>query len=290
MKVDDIKKIVVVGAGNMGHQIALGAALAGYETACFDISESALAKAAAFAKSYPADRVAKGKMTQEIADRAANLTFVDNLEAACKDADYIIETAVEMIAAKRKIFADLDKFAPPHCIFGTNSSFIPSSKIMDATNRPEKICNFHYFNPALVMKLVEIVRNPMTSDETVEISVDLAKKLDKIPAVVNKEIDGFIVNHMLKAFHRDAQLLADLGIASVQDIDNAIKYGLNHPMGPFQLMDLTGIDLAYIQGREAYEASGGDPAERPSMVLSERYYAGAYGQKVGKGFYDYTKK
>ena len=151
-----IRKICVIGAGNMGHQIAVCAALAGYKVTCTDISQEMLKKAESFAHTYLPEQVGKGKLTQIQADEAlANLSFTQSLEKAAGDADFVIEAAVEKIDIKRKLFADLDRITPLHAILATNSSYIVSSKIADATKRPEKICNMHFFNPALVMKLVD---------------------------------------------------------------------------------------------------------------------------------------
>ncbi|HBP63319.1 MAG TPA: 3-hydroxyacyl-CoA dehydrogenase, partial [Desulfosporosinus sp.] len=149
MKIEDIKNICIVGAGNMGHQIAVCCALAGYKVTCTDISQEMLNKAEGFAKSYLPERVTKGKLTQEKADIAlANLHFTLSLEEAAGEADFIIEAAVEKMVIKRKLFADLDRIAPLHAILATNSSYIVSSQVADATKRPEKICNMHFFNPA----------------------------------------------------------------------------------------------------------------------------------------------
>jgi len=287
MNVQDIKKICVIGAGNMGHQISLCAALAGYRVACQDISQEQLDKAADFAKNYLPGRVAKGKLTQEEADRAlANLTFTQSLEEAAAEADFVIEAAVEKLEIKRKIFAELDRLTPPHAILATNSSFIVSSKIADATNRPHKVCNMHFFNPALVMKLVEVVQGPHTAEETAQVTMALAEKMGKVPVLLKKEIYGFLVNRILSALKNEALFLADMGIATPEEIDKAVVYGLGHPMGPFRLMDLTGIDLAYYIAMERYQESR-DPKDKPSPLVVEKFVKKEWGQKTGKGFYTY---
>ncbi|NLC76238.1 MAG: 3-hydroxyacyl-CoA dehydrogenase family protein, partial [Clostridia bacterium] len=232
MKVEDIKKICVIGAGNMGHQISLCAALAGYQVSCTDISQEMLDKAAEFARTYLPGRVAKGKLTQEQADQAlANLSFTLSLEEAASDADFVIEAAVEKLEVKRKLFADLDRIAPPHAILATNSSFIVSSKIADVTGRPEKVCNMHFFNPALVMKLVEVVQGPHTAEETAQVTMDLCEKLGKIGVWLKKEIYGFLVNRILAAINNEALFLADIGIATPEEIDIAVGNALCHPLG-----------------------------------------------------------
>lgn len=288
--VPGIKRICVVGAGNMGHQIALCAALAGYEVRCTDIVPEILKKAEQFADTYLPERVAKGKLTEDEAKRAReNLSFTPSLEEAAKDADFVIEAVIEKLEAKRKLFAELDRICPPHAILTTNSSFIVSSKIADVTGRPEKICNMHFFNPALVMKLVEVVKGPHTANETVSITMEVSKSLGKVPVLLNKEIYGFLVNRILSAINQEALFLYDMGIASYQDIDNAVVHALGHPMGPFRLMDLTGIDLAYYISMERYQETQ-DPVNKPSPVVVEKFVKGEWGRKTGKGFYEYGDK
>lgn len=287
MKLEDIRKIGVVGAGNMGHQIALSCALAGYQVTCTDISQAMLDKAEAFARSYLPERVAKGKMTQEVAEQALkNLSFTMSLEEAAGDADFVIEAAVEKLGIKRKLFADLDRMAPPHAILATNSSYIVSSQVADVTQRPDKICNMHFFNPALVMKLVEVVQGPHTSEETAGITVALCEKMGKTSVLLKKEIYGFLVNRILAALTQEALFLADMEIATPEEIDIAVTHALGHPMGPFRLMDLTGIDLAYYSTMERYQNSQ-DPKDKPSPMIVEKYTKGEWGKKAGKGFYTY---
>ncbi len=287
MNITDIKKICVVGAGNMGHQISLAAALAGYQVACQDISPETLDQAEKFARNYLSERIAKGKITQEKADLAlSNLRFTPRLEEAAGETDFVIETAVEKIDIKRQIFADLDRITPSHAILATNSSFIVSSKLADATGKPDKICNMHFFNPALVMKLVEVVQGPQTSDETGQIAMDLCAAMGKTGVLLKKEIYGFLVNRILDAINQEALFLVDTGIATPEQIDTAVVNALGHPMGPFRLMDLTGIDLAYYASKEFYQETR-DLAKKPSPTIVEKYARGEYGKKVKKGFYSY---
>lgn len=282
-----INKIAVIGAGNMGHQIAICAALSGFQVRCMDSNPDILNKAIAFADNYFDERVTKGKLSEEAAIQArTNLAFVSNLEEASKDADLVIEAIIEKLDIKRKLFADLDKICPVHTILATNSSYIVSSKIADATNRPDKVCNMHFFNPALVMKCVEVVKGSHVSEETAETVMTVARKMSKTPVLLHKEIYGFLVNRLLQATRQEALKLLDMGVASFEDIDTAAKNGLGYPMGPFSLLDLTGIDLAYHVGMEKYKESG-DPADRPSPTVVEKYTKGEFGKKVGKGFYDY---
>jgi 3-hydroxybutyryl-CoA dehydrogenase len=290
MKFEDIRNICVVGAGNMGHQIALQAAICGFKVSCSDINTETLAKADAFVNSYLPGRVEKGRLTEDQARQArTNLTFTASLEQAAADADFVIEAATEVLSLKRRIFADLDKFAPKHAILATNSSAIVSSKIADATQRMDKVVNMHFFNPALVMKLVEVVKGPHVSDETAELTMKLCEVLQKVPVLLKKEVDGFLLNRIFAAISKEATWLLEMGVADVEDIDKACVFGAGHPMGPFRLNDLTGLDLSYIMRMEKFRETG-DFADLPSPRLVEHYINGEYGEKTGKGWYDYTGK
>ena len=290
MNIDDIKTIGVVGAGNMGHQIVTLCAIHGYRGICTDSDESTLKKAEDFVDRYLPGRVEKERLTAEQAEDARkNLTFTSSLEETVKEADYVIEAVIEVVDVKRRLFADLDKMAPPHAILATNSSAIVSSRIADVTSRPEKVVNLHFFNPALVMKLVEVVQGPHVSDETAGISMNLCEKLEKVPVHVKKEVEGFLLNRIFGAIIHEAEWLLEMGVASYEDIDKACVFGAGHPMGPFRLQDLTGLDLGYTMAMEAFKASG-DRSLLPSPKLVEHYIKGEYGEKTGKGWYDYPEK
>lgn len=290
MTVDDIKKICVVGAGNMGHQISLLCAIHGYRTKCTDVIPEILQKAEKFADTYLPGRVEKGKMTKELAERARqNISFTLDLPEAAKDADFVIEAVVEILDVKRKVFAELDKLTPPQAILATNSSYLVSSRIADVTKRPEKVVNMHFFNPALVMKLVEVVKGPHVSEETAKVTMDLAERLEKIPVLLKKEVEGFLLNRIFRAISREALWILEMGIASAEDIDKACVHGAGHPMGPFRLMDLTGIDLNYIRSMERFRETG-DWADLPAPSVVERYTKGHYGEKTGQGWYVYSTK
>lgn len=287
MNIEDIKKICVVGAGNMGHQIALCAALAGFEVACTDISGEMLAKAENFARTYLPERVAKGKLSSEQADRAVtNLTFTPSLEEAASNADFVIESAVEKIEVKRQIFAQLDRIAPSHAILATNSSCIVSSKLADVTSRPGKVCNMHFFNPVLVMKLVEVVQGPHTSPDTAQVTMDVCAKLGKKGVWLKREIYGFLVNRIVAAYYKEVFFLADMGIATPEQIDLAVENALGYPMGPFRLIDMTGIDLSYYASMERFmETQAAE--DKPSPLLVEKFVKQEWGRKTKKGFYSY---
>lgn len=288
MEKHEVKTICVVGAGNMGHQIALSAALAGFKVNCIDVNKEILQKAVSFVEKYLPERVEKGKLTKEEAAAAAGrLTFTGDLTEAAKDADLVIEAVIEKLDVKRKVFAQLDQICPPHTILATNSSYIVSSKIADVTNRPEKVCNMHFFVPALVMKLVEVVKGEHAAEETVATVMAVCEKMGKIPVLLQKEIYGFLVNRIVSAIKNEALYLLDMGIAAPEDIDKAVVHALGHPMGPFKLLDLTGIDLTYHVSMERYQQSG-DASQKPSPIIVEKYINKEWGRKTGKGFYDYT--
>ena len=290
MNIDDVKNIAVIGAGNMGHQIVTLCGMHGYKSICIETNEEILKKAEAFVDRYLPGRVEKERLTEEQAKQAReNIKFTSSLEDAVKEADYVIEAIFEVLDVKRKLFADLDKMAPPHAILATNSSAIVSSRIADVTSRPEKVVNLHFFNPALVMKLVEVVQGPHVSDETAQISLDLCARLDKVAAHVKKEVRGFLLNRIFGAISREAQWLLEMGVASHEDIDKACVYGAGHPMGPFRLQDLTGIDLSYTMAVEAFKETG-DRSLLPHPRLVEHYIKGEYGEKTGKGWYDYSEE
>lgn len=292
MKIEDIKTVLVVGAGAMGQQIAMNTALNGrahdYKVILCDSFPAALEKAKKWAPEYLAGRVAKGRITQEEADKvAANLAFSDNVEEAAAQADLVIEAIIENLDAKRDLFQKISKVCKPDTILGTNSSNIVSSKLADVTEHPERLLNMHYFNPALVMQLVEIVRGPHTADETIKTAYAFAENTGKKPIIIQKEIAGFVANRINAAVTREACLLLEKGIASVEDIDTACEKGLNYPMGPFRLMDLTGLDVNYYVRRDRF-AESGDPNDAPSPLVIDKVIKGEYGRKTGKGWYDYS--
>lgn len=290
MNIDDVKNICVVGAGNMGHQIATLCAMKGFNVTCTDISVEILKKAEAFVAKYLPGRVDKGKLIQEEADQAlSRIRFTSRLTEAVEKADYVIEAAIEVLAVKRELFSELDEIAPAHAILATNSSSLVSSLICDATKRPEKVINLHFFNPALVVKLVEVVQGPHVAEETVNISLDLCKRLEKVAVHLKKEVEGFLLNRIFTVINREAKWILEMGIASAEDIDKACIYGAGHPLGPFRLEDLTGIDLSYTLAMERFKRTG-DIKFYPSPQTVAHYCKGEYGRKTGKGWYDYSEE
>lgn len=288
MKFDDIRKICVTGAGQMGAQIALQAALSGFEVTLHDVSEAQLEKAIAGNRPHLARRVEKGKLSAAEAEAAfARLAPGSSLEAACAGADFVIEAVVELLDVKRQVFAELDRLAPAHAILATNSSYLGNSRLADATGRPDKVVNMHFFYPPLVMQLVEVVKGEATSEETVETTILLARRLGKTPVRVERELPGFLVNRILRAISTEAYYLLDQGVASFEDIDLACELGLNHPMGPFRLGDFSGLDIGYNARVERFRETG-DEQYRPSPELEKRVLRGDLGRKSGRGFYDYS--
>lgn len=292
MKIEDVKTVVVVGAGTMGRQIAMNTVLNGrahnYKVINCDSFEKAVEGAEAWAKEYLDGRVAKGRITEvERKQVASNLSFTTDVDAAAAQADLVIEAIIENLDAKRALFEKLGKLCKSDAILATNSSNLVSSKLADVTAHPERLLNIHYFNPALVMQLTEIVRGPHTAESTIEVAKTFAESTGKSPIVIQKEIAGFVANRINAAVTREACLLLEKGIASVEDIDTACEKGLGYPMGPFRLMDLTGLDVNYYVRRDRYEESG-DPNDMPSFAVIDKVIKGEYGRKTGKGWYDYS--
>lgn len=283
-----IKNITVIGAGTMGSQIAMVAALAGYGTNLVDINERQLEQAKDQLWSRVDRDVEKGRRSAEAVEAAkARMNFSTDLDGAVSASDFVIEAAIEDLKIKRELFANLDRIAPEHAILATNSSNIVSSKVADATNRPEKVCNMHFFNPALVMECVEVVPHERTSQATVETAAALAESFGKKVVKLNKEIPGFIANRLLNAIRREALSLHEEGIASAEDIDAAAKTALRHPMGPFELMDLVGIDVVYLIRMAEYEQTG-NPESLPAQSVKRLYEQGDFGRKTGQGWYSYA--
>lgn len=284
-----VTSILVVGAGAMGAQIGMACALAGYRVAIQDVAAASLDRAEADLRSIVDGRVAKGRITAETRDQAfANLTFTPHLEQAAAGADLVIEAVVEDLDVKRALFARLDSLCPSHTILASNSSSFVPSKLAAATHRPDRVCNLHFFNPAMVMKCVEIVRGPATADATIKAALAVANRLGKEPVVMDKEINGFVANRILGAIRDEATFLLEGGYASITDIDTACRTALGHPKGPFELQDMTGLDIGYATKRGRFDESG-DPADGPSRSLAERVEAGHLGRKTGQGWYRYDE-
>ena len=285
----EIRTVVVLGAGTMGSQIAAVCALAGYGTSLVDISQDQLDRARTQLEQRLSRDVEKGRRAREDVDAAWDrLTLTTDRDAAAATADLVIEAAVEDLSVKRTIFSELDAVCPGHTLLVTNSSNIVSSRVADATSRPDRVCNLHFFNPALVMACVEVVPHPGTAPETVDRMVSFVESLGKTPVRLKQEIPGFVANRLLGALRREALELYEAGIADFQDIDVAARTALGHPMGPFELMDLVGIDVVHLIRLAEYEQTG-DPASLPAASIKEKYEAGDFGRKTGRGWYEYPQ-
>jgi len=284
----EISKVAVIGGGLMGRQIALNTAIYSYEVYLVDSNLEALENVEAWKEEYLAGRIAKGRMTEEqVAEIKSRFHLVQSLQEAVKDADLVIEAIVEREDAKRSLLKEIGAIAREDAIIATNSSRMVSSLFVDIVPNPSRLCNLHYFNPALVMKLTEIVKGEHVSEETVQALYDFSEKTGKKPIIIRKEIDGFVVNRILGKIYEEARWLVDQGYCTFQEIDIACENGLGHPMGPFKLEDLTGLDLTYDIMNRMYEETG----EKPLCydMYKEFYEKGWRGKKSGRGFYDYTK-
>ncbi|MCX8176460.1 MAG: 3-hydroxybutyryl-CoA dehydrogenase, partial [Candidatus Bathyarchaeota archaeon] len=281
-----MKKICVVGAGVMGSGITQVCAQAGFEVNLYDIKQEFVEKGLNTIKGNLKRSVEKGRISQEEADKILEkIVTTTNLKEAVKEVDFVIEAAPENMEIKRQVFKDLDNFSPKHAILASNTSSLSITEIASVTSRPDKVVGMHFFNPAPVMKLVEVVKGQLTSEETITTVKDLAKKLGKTP-VECKDSPGFIANRICIPMINEAITVLQEGIASKEDIDLAVKLGYNHPMGPLELADLIGLDTL-LAIMETYYKEFNDPKYKPALLLKQMVRAGLLGRKTGKGFYSY---
>ncbi|MHC1585331.1 MAG: 3-hydroxybutyryl-CoA dehydrogenase [Candidatus Syntropharchaeia archaeon] len=284
----EIKKIAVLGAGIMGSGIAQVCAQSGYEVAMRDIEDSFVERGMNGIKKNLERMVKKEKISQEDANAIlGRIKGTTDLKEAVKDADIVIEAVVENVDIKKGVYKEIDGICPEHTIFASNTSSISITEMASVTNRPDKFVGMHFFNPVPMMKLVEVIRGFLTSDETVKIVKDLAVKLGKTP-VESKDSAGFIANRIALPMLNEAYYALMEGVATKEDIDTAMKLGYNHPMGPFELSDLVGLDTI-LSIFEVFYKEFGDPKYRPCPLLRQMVRAGYLGRKSGKGFYDYTQ-
>jgi 3-hydroxybutyryl-CoA dehydrogenase len=284
----EIKHVTVVGAGTMGSQIALQTALAGrYQVTLVDAVPGQLDRARAQNRKLVDRSVEKGRLTKEQAGEAlGRITDSDDLEAAAKGADLVIEAVIEEFDTKKSVFIALGRAAREDAILASNSSTIAISRLADLTGDPARCCNMHFFHPVTVMQLCEVVKGPKTSDATIVAATDFVRSIDRTPVVLNKEIWGFIVNRILFAASEEAMHLLEGGYASAEDIDTAVQKGLNWPMGPFHLLDFSGLDIFYGAMKDRHrQGEGGDAPE----VLRKLVEDGNLGRKTGRGFFEYPK-
>ena len=284
-----IKTIGVLGAGTMGNGIAQVAAQIGCNVIMRDIEDRFVQKGLQSIDKFLAKSVEKGKMEakekQAILGRIKGTTDMKEL----KNADMVIEVVLEDLDLKKRVFKELDEICRPEVILASNTSSMSITEIAAATKRPDKIVGMHFFNPVPLMKLVEIIRGYYTSDDTVAITTEIAKKMGKITVEVKKDSPGFIVNRIMIPHFLEAIKIVEEGVASAQDVDVAVKNGLNYPMGPFELMDLTGIDITYHVNEYFYRELNKELKWVSPTLLKNMIRANRLGRKTGGGWYDYNK-
>ena len=288
MQLQQVKKISVIGAGTIGAGIAQACAAAGFQVAMRDIEQRFVDGGFRRIREPLAKRVEKGKMTAaEVDSILSKIRGVVDLKEAVAGAQVVIEAVFEKMDIKRELYAELDRLCPPEVVFASNTSSLSITEMANATKRADRVVGMHFFNPAPVMKLVEVIRGSETSDATVGLIKDLCAKLGKDPVEV-KESPGFVVNRLLVPMMNEAFNLLQEGVASPEDIDKAMKLGTNMPMGPFELADYTGLDIG-LDVMEVLFRETGDPKFRPSPLLRKYVRAGRVGRKSGRGVYDYTR-
>ena len=283
----EIKKIGVLGAGSMGNGIAQVAAQSGYQVVMKDIEDRFVENGLKAIDKFLAKSVEKGKTTEEqkknILSRIKGTTRMEDL----KDVDFVIEAVFEDLELKRNVFKALDEVTRPQVILTTNTSSMSVTEIAMATKRPERVAGMHFFNPAPLMKLVEVIRGYYTNDETTQAVMEMSRKMGKEPVEVKKDTPGFIVNRLRIPHFFEAIRMAEEGIASTEDIDKAVKLGLNYPMGPFELMDLTGIDIALHVTEYLYKELNKESKWSTPTLMRSMIRAGKLGRKTKGGWYKY---
>lgn len=281
-----IQNVCVIGGGMMGRQIALHTAIYPYNVTIYDTKPSVLEDVARWKEAYLSGRIAKGRMTeQQVSEICSRFRICTALEDAAANADLVIEAVVEQKEVKSALFRQLSGLVRPDTIIATNSSRMGSSLFVPDVSNPQRLANLHYFNPALVMKLVEVVQGAHCSHETARALYDFAVSTGKEPIWLKMEVEGFVVNRILQAIKTEARWLVENGYCTPQEVDTACEKGLNHPMGPFRLEDLSGIDLTYDIMQRKLEETGEKPVGYD--LIKSYCEQGRYGRKSGHGFYDY---
>jgi len=284
----DIKNIAVMGAGAMGHGIAQVAAMAGYNVTMRDISQEFLDRGMKNIRWSIGKFIEKKKISPAEAEKVlSRIKPLVSLEEAVKNADFVVEAVPERLDLKKQIFKEIDGYAPAHAILATNTSALPITEIAEATNRPEKVVGMHFFNPAQMMRLVEVIKGEKTTQETVDVTIDLAKKFGKEPVLCKKDVPGFIANRITIAGTNLVAWMVSKGEYTVEEVDAATMYKAGMPMGMFALLDFTGIDIAYHVMKFMEER---EPNFKVAPIIKEKIEKGELGVKAGKGFYTYPDK
>ena len=285
----EIKKVGVVGAGTMGNGIAQVAAQIGCDVVMRDVKDEFVDRGMKSIDRFLSKGVEKGKMDAAQKDAVLGRITGTTDMSLMKDVDLVIEAVIEDLDLKKSVFKDLDDICPPQVILASNTSSMSLTEIAAATKRPDKVCGMHFFNPVPLMKLVEVIRGFSTSDETVATTTALAQKMGKITVEVKKDSPGFIVNRIMIPHMIEAIKIVEEGIATPKDVDIAVKNGLNYPMGPFELMDLTGIDICYFVAEYFYKELNKESKWVSPNLLKTMIRANKLGRKTGGGWYEYGK-
>jgi 3-hydroxybutyryl-CoA dehydrogenase len=285
LKVEDVKRVGVVGAGTMGSGIAQVVASSGREVVLLDVSDSALDRGMGTIKNSMARFVKKGEMSEEDSKSILSRIYVTKMYSDLSDVDLVIEAIFENLEIKKETFTSLDASTRPEIVLATNTSSLSIVEIAVSTKRPDKVVGMHFFNPAPVMKLVEVIKTLTTSDETFEFACEFSKSLGKEP-VKTKDVPGFIVNRVLMPMLNEAVFALQDGVGSAEDIDKAMKLGTNQPIGPLALIDLIGLDVTLDVIDVLYKEFR-DPKFRAAPLLRQMVRARWLGRKTGRGFYKY---
>jgi len=285
----EIKKLGVVGAGAMGNGIAQLAAQIGCDVVMRDIEDAFVERGMKNIDRFLSKSVEKGKLESKEKDATLGRITGTTDMSRLKDVDFVIEAVIEDLELKKSVFKELDELCRPEVVLASNTSSMSLTEIAAATKRPENVCGMHFFNPVPLMRLVEVICGYATSDETVAITTDLAKKMGKTTVEVKKDSPGFIVNRIMIPHMVEAIKIVEEGIATKEDVDTAVKNGLNYPMGPFELMDLTGIDICYFVNEYFHKELNKELKWVSPNLFKTMIRAGKLGRKTGEGWYDYSK-
>ena len=282
-----IQSVAVVGGGRMGRQIAMSAAIAGFDATVYDVADEVCADVESWAEEYLAGRIAKGRLTTEQVAKVKELFRVErDLQKAVANVDLVVEAIIEDEDIKRKVLKNISEITAEDTIIATNSSVMVSSKFAGDVKNPSRLCNVHYYFPALVMKFVEVVQGEHTADAVGRACYNFCIKCGKKPVLMNKELPGFLCNYIYSGLMERARYVVEHGYCTPQDVDAAMEYGFNYKMGPFRTQDIAGFHVTYAHLKKQYEATG----KKPDMFdyYTKMIEEGRLGKAVGKGFYDYN--